>query len=73
MEQKDLLGQRIAYHRRRLGYTQKEISDRLSISIQAVSKWEKGITCPDIMLLPKLAELFGVTIDDLFGNPGDRH
>ena len=68
MERKSIVGKRIAYYRRRRGYTQKKVSEQLNVSIQAVSKWEKGLTCPDIMLLPRLADLFGVKIDDLFEN-----
>lgn len=47
--------------------TQEELANFAGVSFQAVSKWETGITMPDIALLPRLAELFGVRIDDLFG------
>ena len=53
--------------RKRCGYTQKELAARLGVSIQTVSKWEKGISSPDINLLPTLADTFGVSIDRLFG------
>ncbi|MDE7248868.1 MAG: helix-turn-helix domain-containing protein, partial [Lachnospiraceae bacterium] len=46
--------------------TQEEIAEYLGISFQAVSKWETGTTMPDITLLPKIADFFGVRIDDLF-------
>lgn len=46
--------------------TQEELAAYLGISFQAVSKWETGITLPDITLLPKLATFFGVRIDELF-------
>ncbi len=46
--------------------TQEEVAEYLGISFQAVSKWETGTTMPDITLLPNLAVLFGVRIDDLF-------
>ena len=57
----------IAEYRRRAGLTQQEVGRRLGVSCQAVSKWEQGRSCPDIMLLPDIARLFGVTIDALFG------
>lgn len=46
--------------------TQEEVAQYLDISFQAVSKWETGTTMPDITLLPKIADFFGVRIDDLF-------
>jgi len=46
--------------------TQEELANHLSLSCQAVSKWENGVTTPDIYLLPGIAEFFGVTIDELF-------
>ncbi|MDE7311881.1 MAG: helix-turn-helix domain-containing protein [Eubacterium sp.] len=52
--------------------TQEELGECLGISGQAVSKWEQGITSPDILLLPVLAGCFGVTIDSLFANEISR-
>lgn len=57
----------IAKNRRRMGITQDALADKLGISYQAVSKWENGLSCPDITLLPQLARIFGITIDALFG------
>lgn len=61
------LGERIAELRKKHNYTQEEFSQLLGITAQAVSKWENGVSCPDIMLLPKLSQLLGVTIDELMG------
>lgn len=47
--------------------TQFEIADRLGISYQAVSNWERGNSMPDIAKLPELAEIFGVTVDEILG------
>lgn len=49
------------------GYTQEELARRIGVSKAAVSKWECGQSMPDIALLPKLASLFSVTIDELLG------
>ena len=59
------IGSRIAENRRRIGMTQEELAAKLAVSAQAVSKWENDITCPDVMTLPKLAELLGITVDEL--------
>lgn len=52
--------------RRELGLTQEQIAQHLGVSTPAVSKWEKGITCPDIALLPSLARLLKVDLNTLF-------
>lgn len=46
--------------------TQDQLANELGISYQAVSKWENGTACPDIMTLPKIAEIYGIRIDELF-------
>jgi len=46
--------------------TQEQLAEYLNVSFQAVSKWETGVTIPDVYLLPKLALFFGVSIDDIF-------
>ena len=61
------LRSKIAEHRRRCNLTQEGLANQLGITFQAVSKWENGVSCPDIFLLPQLAALFQTTIDDLFG------
>lgn len=69
-ENTSTLGSRIAEMRKSKGYTQEEFSDMLGVSPQAVSKWENDLSCPDIMLLPKIAQIFDITTDELLtGNP----
>ena len=63
----ETLGKRIVANRRRLGITQDRLAEQLGITAQAVSKWENDQSCPDITMLPKLAEVFGITIDALLG------
>ena len=59
------LGRKISELRRNTAWTQEELTERLGVSPQAVSKWENDVSCPDILLLPQLAGLFGVTVDEL--------
>lgn len=63
----ETLGKRIVSHRKKLGMTQDQLAERLGVTAQAVSKWENDLSCPDIALLPKLAELFSTTTDALLG------
>ncbi len=64
-ENSSTIGSRIAEARKAHGYTQEEFSQMLDVSAQAVSKWENDISCPDIQLLPKIAEILGMTTDQL--------
>ena len=59
------IGKRIAALRREKGLKQDELAQMLEVSPQAVSKWENDQTCPDISLLPKLAKILGVSVDEL--------
>ena len=61
------LGKRIIEHRKALGLTQDQLAEKLGVTAQAVSKWENDQSCPDITMLPKLAEIFGTTTDALLG------
>lgn len=61
------LGTRIAAHRKKLGMTQDKLAEKLGVTAQAVSKWENDQSCPDVTMLPKLAEIFGTTTDALLG------
>ena len=54
---------KVAELRKRKGIGQQELAEVLGITYQAVSKWETGITMPDIMLLPVMAEYFEVSVD----------
>lgn len=62
------LGNRIAQLRRDKDLTQEELANAMGVSAQAVSKWENDVSCPDIMLLPKLAAMLGTSVDDLLSD-----
>ena len=63
----ETLGKRICQKRKELGLTQEQLAEQLGVTAQAVSKWENNISFPDIAMLPKLADLFGITTDHLLG------
>lgn len=60
------IGKKLYDLRKQSGFTQDYVAEKLGVSAQAVSKWENDIACPDIMTLPSIAELYGITIDELF-------
>lgn len=65
-------GTRLAKIRKRCSFTQNELAERLAITPQAVSKWERGEGLPDVTLFPKIAEALGVSVGELFGETGEN-
>ena len=63
--EKQTLGQKISELRKAKNMTQLELANKLNITDKAVSKWERDISCPDINTFPKLAEILGVSVDEL--------
>ncbi|MBQ8594428.1 MAG: helix-turn-helix transcriptional regulator [Oscillospiraceae bacterium] len=63
--EKQTLGQKIFELRKAKNMTQLELANQLNITDKAVSKWERDISCPDINTFPKLAEILGVSVDEL--------
>lgn len=60
------LGKKIKQLRLKAGFTQEQLAERMGVGAQSVSKWENSVSLPDITSLPLLAEVFGVSIDELF-------
>lgn len=63
--ERNTMGSFIAALRKANGLTQKELAERLNVSDKAVSRWERDESCPDLMLVPLIAETFNVTADEL--------
>lgn len=63
------IGDIIAMLRKERNMTQEEVAASIGVSPQSISKWENSASMPDIMLLPVIADFFGVSIDELFGKP----
>lgn len=59
------IGLKISELRKEKNMTQMELADKMNISFQAVSNWERGNSMPDVSKLPELAQIFNVTVDDL--------
>lgn len=61
------IGKNIAKYRKMLNLTQEELGVKLGVTNQAVSKWESEVSMPDVMLLPRIASVLGVTLEDIYG------
>lgn len=61
------MGKRIYYYRKCMGLTQEQLAERVGVTAQAVSKWEHDLAVPDVGTLPRLGEIFGVSMDELMG------
>ncbi len=77
--EKKTLGSFLTVLRKAKGLTQKELAQQLNVSDKAVSRWERDESAPDLSMIPVLAELFGVTCDELLrgeraapGQPGEE-
>ena len=60
------IGEKLAYFRKEHSMTQEEFASAIGVSAQTVSKWENSVNMPDIMLLPVIAGIFEIGIDELF-------
>ena len=62
---KDSMGKVIAAKRRELGMTQLDLAEKMGVTDKAVSKWERELSCPDVSSLSRLAEILGMSVDEL--------
>ena len=62
----------ISFYRKKQGLTQEELAKKLGVTNQSVSKWESAQCCPDIGLIPALADVFEISIDELFGRKNEK-
>ena len=66
---KGQIGANIAERRKAAGMTQAGLAEKINYSDKAVSKWERGESVPDVLTMMQLAQLFGVTVNDLLQSP----
>ena len=60
-----IIGNNIAKYRKKKGYTQKQLGELLDVNYKTISKWENGNVGPDITILPNLADVLGVSIEEI--------
>jgi len=65
---KENFARNLANYRKRIGLTQLQLAEKLNYTDKSISKWERGDGLPDIVMLASLAELFGVTTDDMLSD-----
>lgn len=61
----DKIGKLIYNLRKEKELTQKQLADAMNISDKTISKWERGLGCPDVSLLPELSQILGINIEDI--------
>lgn len=59
------MGELISGLRKEKGMTQRELAEQMNVTDKAVSKWERDLSCPDINSLPRLAEVLGISVEEL--------
>ena len=64
-----IIGENIRNFRKKNDLTQEALADRLGVTYQSISRWENGTTYPDLELIPAIAEVLAVTVDELLGMP----
>ena len=69
---KETFGQRFQRLRKEAGLTQEEVAEKVGITPQGVSKWENDLSSPDINILVKLAEISGVSVEELLGEEKEK-
>ena len=62
---KETFGNMVAALRKEKGMTQLELAEKMGVTDKAVSKWERDLSFPDVSSIPKLAEILGVSVDEL--------
>ncbi len=67
-----IIAENISFYRKRAGLTQAELAERIAYSDKSVSKWERGEGLPDVLVMMKLAEIFGISLNDLVMKQEER-
>lgn len=62
------IGKKIAFFRKQLNLTQEQLGEKLCVSSKTISKWERGVSLPDILSIPKICDVLGIGVDELLVN-----
>ena len=62
----------LSHYRKQLGLTQTELAEKLNYSDKSISKWERGDGLPDLMVTAQIAEIFGLTLNDMIAEKPRR-
>ena len=77
IEKRDMMnlqiGTQLRAFRLKCNMTQEQLADQLNVTSQTISKWENGLSYPDILLLPELTAILGMTLDELFQTTSNTH
>lgn len=69
---REYFARNLAHYRKALGLTQSELAEKLNYSDKSISKWERGDGLPDLAVTAQLAEIFGLTVNDLIAEKPRR-
>lgn len=72
MEEKDIIAQNLVSYRKKAGFSQLDLAKQLQYSNKNISKWENGETTPNVFTLKKIADLYGIKVDDLISPQSDN-
>ena len=67
------IGETIAYLRKEKGMTQNELAEKMNVTDKAVSKWERNLSCPDVNTISKLADILGVSVEELLNSKNKEY
>lgn len=67
------IGETIASLRKNKGMTQNELAEKMNVTDKAVSKWERNLSCPDVNTISKLADILGVSVEELLNSKNKEH
>ena len=67
------IGETIASLRKEKGMTQSELAEKMNVTDKAVSKWELNLSCPDINTISKLANILGVSVEELLKSKNQNY
>ena len=67
------IGKTISSLRKNKGMTQNELAEKMNVTDKAVSKWERNLSCPDVNTISKLADILGVSVEELLNSKNKEY